>query len=61
MGEEIAALWSPVIQGLASTGMRASVTTPTIATTKHATIIKNGFRIENPDISFHFLFPPLRR
>jgi hypothetical protein len=41
--------------------MRANVTTPTMATTRHTTMIKNGFRIENPDISFHFLFSPLHR
>jgi multidrug efflux pump subunit AcrB len=29
-----------------------------IATTRHATMIKNGFRMENPDISVHFLFLP---
>ena len=48
-----------LIGGKRSTGMRTSVTVPTIAITRHATIMKNGYLIEKPDISFSLrLFRP---
>src|ERR1700719_3634577 len=38
--------------GNRSTGIRTRVTVPTIATIRQHTMMKNGLRIENPDISW---------
>src|SRR5215475_6612286 len=53
-----------LIGGNRSTGIRTSATVPTIAIIRQATIIKNGYLIENPDITLPSLprqpLPPLR-
>src|SRR5438046_2517751 len=41
-----------LIGGKRSTGIRTRVTVPTMVTTRQATIMKNGYLIEKPDISF---------
>src|SRR5438094_9807401 len=40
-----------LIGGKRSTGIRTRVTVPTMGTTRQATIMKNGYLIEKPDIS----------
>src|SRR5215475_7349454 len=53
-----------LIGGNRSTGIRTSATVPTMAIIRQATIIKNGYLIENPDITLPSLprqpFPQLR-